>query len=163
MSTKDRVIWTAKQEIGGMGPRQPTMEQLDKYMSSSGTGYGSYAAADKHTRDNWCGIFAVYCLNEGGISCYWGINPQINQWGICPLYGEIEVIYGSSGIMNGDVGVAVSQSHHFLIEEVVEEYDYVRCLEGNGSSPDAPPAWGGVLVAKGRTLGQVAWYYRIHY
>ena len=160
MGSRDLVFWTAKQEIGGMGPRKPTEEQLDRYFRAA-TGSG-YADADSHTRNNWCGIFAVYCLNEGGISCYWGINPQMNQWGICPLYDEIEVVYGSSGLTSGDVGVAASRSHHFLIEEVVEEYDYVACLEGNGDAPDAP-SLGGVLIAKPRTLGAVAWYYRVHY
>jgi hypothetical protein len=163
MGSRDMVIWTAKQEIGGMGPRQPTQEQLNRYFSESGTGYATYSAADQHTRNNWCGIFAVYCLTQGGISCYWGINPQINQWGICPLYDNIEVFYGSSGMASGDVGVAASRSHHYLIEEVVEDYDYVACLEGNGDPPSNAQWMGGVLTAKTRTLAQVAWYYRIHY
>ena len=163
MGSKDLVLWTAKQEIGGIGPRKPTTEQLDKYFRESGSGYTSYAAADSHTQNNWCGIFAVYCLSMGGISCYWGINPQMNAWGICPLYDEIEVVYGSQGIRGGDVGVAASRSHHFLIEEVVEEYDYVACLEGNGDPPANAQWMGGVLTAKSRTLSQVAWYYRVRY
>jgi len=161
MGSKDIVMWTAKQEIGGIGPRQPSADQLDKYFRAA-TG-SAYSAADDHTKSNWCGIFAVYCLMEGGISCYWGINPQMNQWGICPLYDEIEVIYGNSGIVSGDVGVAASRSHHFLIEDVVEEYDYVGSLEGNSSPPSDAQWMGGVLAAKSRTLGDVAWYYRIHY
>jgi hypothetical protein len=112
------------------------------------------------TPNNWCGILVIYCPTQG-ISCYWGINCD-QPVGIIRSTTTSHV-YGSSGLASGDVGVATSRSHHYLIEEVVEDYDYVACLEGNGDPPSNAQWMGGVLTAKTRTLAQVAWYYRIYY
>jgi hypothetical protein len=155
---RDLITSAAIQEYFESGDGgKPTAKQLDKYFQAARVGFKNYEQADKHTKNNWCGIFAVYCLQRAGLTdARWGINPQINRWGIC---GPVEVVLGNKGIQVGDVGVIRDRSHHFVITEV--SVNHVTCIDGNGDPPPKQAYLGGVITPKERSISDIAWYYHV--
>ncbi len=118
-----------------------------------------YAQADYHTQKNWCGIWAAFILRRVGLPVKWGPIPY--GWGVT---GPRSVIIPNptnspSGAVPGDIGVyspadSPGWSHHFIIVDIVEEYDYLETLNGNGP-------WGHIARGRGSISGSMNWYYRI--
>jgi len=149
---RGRILDFARKELAESNGGQPSAAQLDRYaMAAVGKPY----AQSGTIQGNWCGAFAVYCMRMAGLqSCHWGINAQTNKFGIC---GPVQVIWGDRGMMRtGDAAILYGDySHHVLVEEAVEEYDYLSLVEGNGG------AWGGMLNARSTALSNAYCYYRV--
>jgi hypothetical protein len=173
MGIRDEIIAIASLEIG-TPPRSPSREQLDKYIQWSGLPYRDWAQASAGTKtnpsrikENWCGLFAVYCLRKAGLtSCYWGINSKVNEYTICGPADTLTLVHGTNGIRRGDVAVYKSMSHHFIVDEVVEEYDFVWSYEGNGDAGAGNYGDGsltkGVLNISSKCLSNIQYYFSLN-
>ncbi len=143
---------------------KPSRDQMDAYFQATGC-WRDYASADSHSKGNWCGFFAIYCLRSAGLSSvHWGPQQGGEQagWDIAGDPGEVQKVWGYDGIQPGDVAILDSHSHHIVVTSVDDEY--VDDIEGNGGDPAKPWAggeYGGIITTGHRPLSDVKAYFQI--
>jgi hypothetical protein len=131
---------------------KPTQAQLDKYFKAAGLGWKGSADADQHSRKNWCGFFACYCLQAAGLtSARW--QPGLG------IVGPVKKIWGYNGVQPGDVAVLAHDSHHIVLSQVTSSF--VADVEGNGKPPDKMAYLGGVITTAQRPISAITAYYQI--
>jgi hypothetical protein len=153
MAVRDQITSAGLNELRAAGDGgKPTQEQLDRYFQAAGLGWKCQNDADKHSRNNWCGFFACYCLQTAGLtSARW--QPGLG------IVGPVKKIWGYKGVQPGDVAVLAHDSHHIVITQV--NPSFVADVEGNGKPPDNNPSLGGVITTAQRPISAITAYYQI--
>jgi hypothetical protein len=148
VSLRKNILDWARWDMAHQNSYTPTKSELNNYFIESG------ANSKGNDGRPWCGIWATFILRKAGMNVKWGpLNKH--GWGIVDLSGGfITLRGGSAGIRPGDVAVIPALNHHFFIEDVVEEYDYLQTLDGNQE-------YGSIRRRYDRSLSDLQFYYRI--
>jgi hypothetical protein len=158
MSVRRRIIHFAIDELQQSNNGKPTQEQMDNYLRASGlytlNRDGSWPGpAVQWFWDYWCGLFALYCLQEAGVpDLRWDKNPDNGgKFGIhggrarlalSDGRGGFKIIRDRSAVLPraGDIGVGGGReghagSHHFILWMPYSDGNRLcgfNCIDGNG-------------------------------
>jgi hypothetical protein len=157
---RSMIISKANEEIGGYGSDEyaPTRDDMDFYFQTAW--HYPYSSASSHTKSHWCGIWATYILIQAGINASWG--PISGGYGVSSK--QVKRHNGNSGLQPGDIGYCryingKVADHHFLVIDVVEDYDYVECIDGNAGGTGN--GFGTIRRIRTRLLSDIDCYYEI--
>jgi len=123
---RNEIIGWAKWDMNYEDYYEPTKEELDSYFKTTGASQYGYSK-----KIQWCGIWACYILRRAGLNVRW-----LSAKGIQNVTGkQVTLVSGGQGLRPGDVAVVNNgYVHHFIIEDVIEEYDMIISRDGNQST-----------------------------